>query len=289
MAEPVTSALVVTHELPSVSADALAETVLLLERRDVRLFFPPREWEKHEDILAGSNASRVEEPLGSLPGTAVCVVLGGDGTMLRALRLTRRLGIPVAGVALGRVSFFATIRREHIDVDLGRVLDGDYVAHPMVGLAGELEGAHISAVNDIVVGRAQHSGICRLSYALNGVTLFDLGCDSLIVSTPAGSSAYSLSAGGPLLGFGVDGFVLTFVAPHALGARPVVAAGGDLLEITNRSGHQAVEVGADGEQVGILDVGSSLRLRMVPHMAALALLPEQNLYHHFQERFLKGK
>jgi NAD+ kinase len=285
MAEAVRSVVVMTHEVPSVAEDALAEVISLLEARGIRLLLPSGEWEKHARALAGHRAECCELTGEELSRAGLCLVLGGDGTMLRALRFTRYRGVPVAGVALGRVSYFATIRRDRITADLGRVLAGDYLAHPMVGLAGQLGDRALSAVNDVVVGRARHSGICRLSYALNGVTLFDVGCDSLIVSTPAGSSAYNLSAGGPLLGFGVEGYVLTFVAPHTLGARSVVAAGSDVLAVTNRSGYEDVEVAADGELAGTLEVGATLELRTAPAAAFLALLPEQSLYNHFQERF----
>lgn len=285
MAEAVRSVVVMTHEVPSVAEAALAEVITLLEARDILLLLPSGEWEKHVGTLAGHRAERCGLTGEDLSRAGLCLVLGGDGTMLRALRLTRYRGVPVAGVALGRVSYFATIRKDRITADLGRVVAGDFVAHPMVGLAGRLGSHALTAVNDVVVGRARHSGICRLSYDLNGVTLFDVGCDSLIVSTPAGSSAYNLSAGGPLLGFGVEGYVLTFVAPHTLGARSVVAAGSDVLGVTNRSGHEDVEVAADGELVGSLGVGATLELKTVPDAAFLALLPEQSLYNHFQERF----
>ena len=91
--------------------------------------------------LAGHRAERCELTGEDLSRAGLCLVLGGDGTMLRALRLTRYRGVPVAGVALGRVSYFATIRKDRITADLGRVLAGDFVAHPMVGLAGRL-GSH---------------------------------------------------------------------------------------------------------------------------------------------------
>jgi NAD+ kinase len=285
MPEPVRSVLVVTHDVPQVAEAALRDVTGLLQAGSIRMLLPHGEWEKHPVVLAESRAERVDMSDSGLAGVDMCLVLGGDGTMLRALRLTRFRRIPVAGVALGRVSYFATVARDRVVDDVGRLLSGDYVAHSMVGLGGQLGRKGLTAVNDVVVGRARHSGICRISYALNGVPLFDVGCDSLVVSTPAGSSAYNLSAGGPLLGFGVEGYVLTYVAPHTLGVRSVVAAGSDELTVTNRSGHEPVEVAADGEHVGMLEAGASLEARTVPDAAILALLPEQSLYQHFQERF----
>jgi NAD+ kinase len=88
-----------------------------------------------------------------------------------------------------------------------------------------------------------------------------------------------------LLGFGVEAYVLTYVAPHTLGVRSVVAAATDVLTVTNRSGYEPVEVAADGEHIGMLKAGGVLEAHTVLGAALLALLPEQSLYHHFQERF----
>jgi len=206
--------------------------------------------------------------------------------MLRALRLTRDLGVPVAGVNLGRVGFFTAVRREAIAVDLSRVLDGDYVGHPLLGLSTQMDGTCLRAVNDVVLGRRGEMGIARLSYTLNGVPMFDVRCDALLMSTPAGSTAYNLAVGGPVLGIDLQGFVLSYVAPHTLTTRSVVAGAEDVVVIRNESRHDVVELVVDGEHMGSVRPLAGLEIRTVPGLATLALLPESSFYRHFSERFI---
>jgi NAD+ kinase len=276
----------VTHQVPSVAGDALHEVMPVLHRREIEVLLPPGETAKHPDLLGEGARPCCEVAREELAAADLCLVLGGDGTMLRALRLTRDLGLPVAGLNLGRVGFFTAIERDHVVDDLERILDGEFVAHPLMGLATSLNGTGLRAVNDIVLARHREGGICRLSYSLNGVTLFDVRCDGLIVATPAGSSAYNLAAGGPLLGIDLDAFVLTFLAPHALIPRPVVAGARDRLVVRNETAHDGVDLVLDGEHVGTLDPLSALEVTTVPCLATLALLPESDFYRRFRERFV---
>ena len=266
--------------------EVLHLVVPLLQDRDVEVLLPCGETAKHPWLREQSACQQTEATREELAEADLCLVLGGDGTMLRALRLTRGLDLPVAGVNLGRVGFFAAVERDHLAQDLGRILDGEYVAHDLLGLAAQLDGTSIRAVNDIVLTRRRDAGICRLSYSLNKVRLFDVRCDGLIVATPAGSSAYSLAAGGPLLGMDLAAYVLTYLAPHALVTRPLVAGAEDVLVVRNETSHEGIEVVADGEVVGALDPLGALEVVTVPALARLALLPESNFYRQFRERFV---
>jgi NAD+ kinase len=107
----------------------------------------------------------------------------------------------------------------------------------------------------------------------------------VVAGTPAGSSAYSLAAGGPLLGISVDAYVISLVAAHAVGVRPVVAAPKDVLEITN-SDHRDCYLDVDGQRVRQLAPGCVVCIRTIPGMTALALLNGDSLYHHFRDRLL---
>lgn len=285
MSEVISTIALVTHQVPDVAAQTLEEVLALLEDRGVRVLVPPGERAKHPSISARGE-SCCETSREELAQADMCLVLGGDGTMLRALRLTRGLGIPVAGVNLGRVGFFAAIKRDRVVDDLSRVLDGEYVPYPLVGLAADLYGTPLRAVNDLLVGRAGEGGISRISYSLNGVPLFDVRCDALLVSTPAGSTAYNLAAGGPVMGVGVPAFLVTYVAPHTLCSRAVVAAAADVLEVRNESAHETADVVVDGEHMGVLRPLANLQITTVPGLSTLALLPESDFYRHFQERFV---
>jgi NAD+ kinase len=216
----------------------------------------------------------------------LCLVLGGDGTMLQGFHLTRDRRIPVAGVNLGRVGFLTTVLRDELREGLERLLDGDFEQFPILGLEARL-GRHVfRATNDVVVSKGDRSRLCSLALTINGVTLFEVLCDGVVVGTPAGSSAYSLAAGGPLLGIFVQAYVISLVAPHAVGVRPVVAAPQDVLEIINTDEDADCTVDVDGQRVAVLEPGDTLQVKTSAAMTSLALLEGDSLYHHFRDRLL---
>lgn len=287
MSGPIKTVALFTHQVPEVSAEALASVVPLMAEREVTLLLPPGEALKHPELqtdAVGQGCCEVARE--ELREADLCLVLGGDGTMLRALRMTRDLGVPVAGVNLGRVGFLATIDKNKVSEDLPVLLEGGFVVRPLLGLTTGSDGALLRAVNDFVVGRGREGGICRISYAVNGVPLFDAPCDALVVATPAGSTAYNLAVGGPVVSIGVDGFVVSYVAPHALAVRPVVAAASDVVTVRNESSRSVVDILSDGEHVGSLQPLASLDIRTTPGLAALAMLPESDFYRQFAERFV---
>lgn len=285
MNEPISCVALVTHQVPSVAGVILEEVLTLLEARGVQVLLSPGERAKHPEI---TNRGEIccDSSREDLARADMCLVLGGDGTMLRALRFTRELQVPVAGVNLGRVGFFAAVSRDRVQEDLPRVLEGDYVGYPLLGLAADLAGTPLRAVNDLVIGRSGESRISHISYSLNGVPLFDVRCDSLLVATPAGSTAYNLAVGGPVMGVAVPAFILTYVAPHTLGTRSLIAAASDVLEVRNESPHDTADVFVDGEHMGVLRPYTSLEVRTVPGLSTLALLPESDFYRHFKDRFV---
>ena len=286
MREPVKRALVLTHTRAEVSAPILADVLTRLLARDVAVLVPPSEWGKHSVLLdTYPNVALTTEPR-ELEGVGLCLVLGGDGTMLRAFHLTRDREIPVAGINLGRVGFLTTLRRDDLSEGLDRLLAGDFVLHKLHGLEAEIPGATFSADNDVVVTKGDRSHLCSLSLAINGVTLFEVLCDGVVAATPAGSSAYSLAAGGPLMGVDVQAYVISLVAPHALGVRPIVAAPGDTLEVTNVATDFEVFVDIDGQRLAALAPQATLRIRLGGPHALLALLEGDSLYRHFRDRLL---
>lgn len=286
MSSAVKNVALFTHHVAGVSAQVLGVVVPILVKNGIRLLLPPGEVLKHPELQNGSSEGCCEVAREDLREADLCLVLGGDGTMLRALRLTRDLGVPVAGVNLGRVGYLATIHADRIEEDLALMLTGEFVSLPLLGLATESDGATLRAVNDFVVGRGREGGICRISYAVNGIRMFDVRCDALVAATPAGSTAYNLAVGGPVVGVGVEGFVLSYVAPHALGVRSIVCSAGDKVTVTNESTHSPVDVLSDGEHVASLAPLASLEIRTSPALATLALLPGTDFYQHFAQRFI---
>ncbi len=278
--------VILTHGQVEVAHDTLRDVLGFLAAEQVQVLAPRSEWEKHGEVLKAMGGAVLATGSKDLEGAGLCLVLGGDGTMLRAFHMTRDLSIPVAGVNLGRVGFLATIDRERVKEGLERLLSGDFTEYPLLGLEATVGDAVFRATNDVVIGKGSRSRARPLSLTINGVTMFEVLCDGVVVGTPAGSSAYSLAAGGPLLGISVDAYVISLVAPHAVGVRPVVAAPQDVLEIVDvgDEGHSCLDV--DGQRVAELAPDTVVRIRTTPGMTSLALLEGDSLYHHFRDRLL---
>jgi len=162
----------------------------------------------------------------ALDGAAVDVLLslGGDGTLLRGARVACQRGIPILGVNLGHVGFLAAAGPGAAVETLRRVVRGEYTIEPRLALSvrvGE-RGAECLAVNDMVVHKGGVARIIRISVSVDGHEVGVYSGDGLIVATPTGSTAYSMSAGGPIVVPGVDALVVTAICPHTLAVRPVV-------------------------------------------------------------------
>jgi NAD+ kinase len=283
---PIDKVVVLTHGDPEVAVEVLGHALAILRGHGTSVLVPPHEWEKHADVFARAGGVVVAGGAADLAGVGLCLVLGGDGTMLRAFHLTRDLGIPVAGVNLGRVGFLTTVPADGVEDGLTRLLAGDFTRYPLLGLQARLDSTTYRATNDVVVSKGDRSHACSLALTINGVTLFEVLCDGVVVATPAGSSAYSLAAGGPLLGISLDAYVISLVAPHAVGVRPVVAASGDILEIINTATDADCYMDIDGQRLRTVPPGATIQIRTEPADTTLALLEGDSLYHHFRDRLL---
>ncbi|HZT92560.1 MAG TPA: NAD(+)/NADH kinase [Gaiellaceae bacterium] len=215
----------------------------------------------------------------------VAVVLGGDGTMLRALQRYLDDEVPVVGVNFGRVGFLTAIRPAELEPGLERVLAGDYRVVRLPTLEVEFDHETHVAVNDTVVTSGTIGRIIELGYAIGDEDLGLQRCDGLVLSTPQGSTAYNLSNGGPVLVWGLDAMVLTFVAPHSLHIRPLVVPRGPDVTVTNRSADVPTTVIVDGHAVGSLDSGEDVRIRVGRRQALLATLPENTFFARYAATF----
>jgi NAD+ kinase len=215
----------------------------------------------------------------------LAIVLGGDGTMLRALKRFLGSGVPVLGVNFGRVGFLAGIPHDELEPGLLRAFKGDFVTHELPTLEGEVGGQRQPAVNDIVVASASIGRMVELDWEIAGEDLGTVPCDGLICSTPTGSTAYNLSNGGPVLVWGLDSMAITFVAPHSLHARPLVVPRSRDLRVTNLTADVPVAVLADGHQVSALAEGDAVTIRLAEAKSLLATLPESTFFRRYRETF----
>jgi NAD+ kinase len=218
----------------------------------------------------------------------LAVVLGGDGTMLRALTRFLGTGVPVLSVNFGRVGFLTSIPAEELETGVRRALAGEFQVVELPTLDVRLNGEQRVAVNDAVVGSATLGRMIELGYAIGGEDLGTQPCDGLICSTPSGSTAYNLSNGGPVLVWGLEAMVMTFVAPHSLLARPLVVGPDVELVVTNRSTDVPAVVIVDGHHAGHLGTGDDVRIHLGGQRTLLATLPEETFFRRYRTIFGPG-
>jgi NAD+ kinase len=266
---------VITHGRPETGVEALARLRALAEERGVELLLSEEEVAKHGD---GAAAGPVEE-------ADLAVVLGGDGTMLRALRRFLGTDVPVIGVNFGRVGFLASMEADGLEAGLGRALAGEFEVVELPALEASAGGQRWPAVNDMVVSSSTIGRMIELGWAIGGEDLGSQPCDGLICSTPSGSTAYNLSNGGPVLVWGLDAMAVTFVAPHSLHARPLVVPRGRGLAVTNRTAGVAASVIADGQFVHELAPGEAVEARLSEQRSLLATLPESTFFSRYRRTF----
>jgi len=201
----------------------------------------------------------------------LAVVIGGDGTMLHTARRLIEHGVPLVGVNLGRLGFLTDIARSSATERLAEILDGAFTAEDRFMLDVEvLRGGarvfHTLALNDVVVNRGSTAGMVELRIEVDGVFVSNQRADGLIVASPTGSTAYSLSAGGPMLHPSVAGWVLVPIAPHTLSNRPIVLSDSSEISIEVVSGRKA-SANFDTQSLSSLQSGDRVVVRRSEHEA----------------------
>jgi NAD+ kinase len=270
-----------THKRPEMTGGALRRVIELAREAGVEVHLPEDEVEKHgieaqDGVVLGGDESADPD---------LSIVLGGDGTILAALRRYARRDVPVFAVNFGTIGFLATIEPDELDTGIGLALKGEFDTMPIPGLVASTSEGEQIGINDISFHR-QHTGrVAELAYSVEGEQLGEVRCDGLVVATPAGSTGYNLANGGPVLAWGVAGYVVSFIAPHTLTARALVVAPGDRLAVRNRSREEDVEMTTDGRSVCVLPREGTIEIRFEPESALLAQLPGASFYHRLREKF----
>jgi NAD+ kinase len=215
----------------------------------------------------------------------VAIVLGGDGTMIRALHGFLGTGIPVIGVNFGRVGFLSAIGRDELETGVSRVFAGELETVELSTLEVEAEGTRYVAVNDAVVASGELGRMVELEWSIGNEDFGRVPCDGLICSTPSGSTAYNLSNGGPVLMWGLDAMALTFVAPHDLRARPFVVPRGHDLQVWNRTADVGCAVLVDGHRVGNVGPGTRVSIGLGQQRSLLGTLSDATFVRRYRQSF----
>jgi len=266
---------VITHGKRATIGPALARLESVARSAAVELLFSDEELEKHGIADADGDVATAD----------IAIVLGGDGTMLRALTRFVGLDVPVIGVNFGRVGFLASIRPTDLEAGVARVFAGDYTIVPLTTLELEVGTVRAAAVNDVVVLSATRGRMVELGWTIGGEDLGLQPCDGMICSTPSGSTAYNLSNGGPVLVRGLDGMAVTFIAAHSLHVRPLVVPRGLELSIRNETPDVRASVLVDGHSVAEIDGGAHAVVRLGDRRALLATLPEATFFRRYRDTF----
>jgi NAD+ kinase len=271
---------VFTHRRPE---DTIGALTLLAERAaaaGVRIRLDPEETAKHAlaqtpGVLRDAALERDVE---------LCIVLGGDGTILRALEVYANTGVPVFAINFGQIGFLATVEQADIEDGIARALGGDFELLRLPGIEVALSDGPQIAINDVAIHRKVGERVAELAYALDGEVAGSVRCDGLVVSTPAGSTGYNLANGGPVMAWGVEGFVVSFIAPHSIAARALVVAPSDRLTIFNVS-REPLDVAIDGRPAGEIPADGEIELRFLGEVGTLAQLPGSSFYRRLRDKF----
>jgi NAD+ kinase len=258
------------------------QTLLRIAREaGVTLVLSEKEMRKH-DLTPGGGLIQGEPPG---DGIEICFALGGDGTMLSALRAYAGTGIPVFGVNFGEIGFLATLEPADLEDGFRRAFDKQFELITLPGISVTGAGGEWLAMNDVSLHRKAGKRVADLSYAVGPEEVGRVRCDGLVVATPVGSTGYNLANGGPVMAWGVEGIAVSFIAPHSLTARALVVAPDDVLSVGNRSQEEPVDVAVDGRPVEVLAAGQSMQMRFANRQALLAQLPGTTFYHRLREKF----
>jgi NAD+ kinase len=272
---------VVTHRRPAETEPTLKRLIELAESQGAVVRFDAEETRKHNL----SESPGVELNAEVRPDVDICFAFGGDGTMLSALRAYARTGVPVFGINFGEIGFLAAVDREHAAEGLQRAFSGDFDVLSLPGIELSGERGRWLAINDVSIHRQPGKRVADLEYAIGSDEVGRVRCDGLVVATPVGSTGYNLANGGPVMAWGVHGFVVSFIAPHSLTARTLVVAPADLLAVHNRSQEEPVDVMADGRPVCALDPGERVEARFTHDQGCLAQVAGTTFYERLRQKF----
>ena len=278
---PVRTATVLTHRRPSETRPAIEALIELARAAGAILYVDPEETRKHRLEHGPGVETDVEGRL----DVDICFALGGDGTILTALRKYAGTGVAVFAVNFGEIGFLATVDREQARSGFELAFAGEYEVLSLPGIAVAGEGGDWLAINDVSMHRQPGNRVADLAYAVGSDEIGRVRCDGLVVASPAGSTGYNLANGGPVTAWGVAGFVVSFIAPHSLTARALVVAPTDGLTVHNRSREESVDVTVDGRPVCTLPPGDEIEARFVDDQGCLAQIPGANFYLRLREKF----
>ncbi|GAB7386840.1 NAD(+)/NADH kinase [Bacillaceae bacterium] len=253
------------------------QLVFLLEEKGAKIFLEP-------DVADQLGRVDLALPLKDFPGRVEIVfVLGGDGTLLGFAREFAPFKIPILGINLGNLGFLSEAEPDDLPHAVDRILNGEYYVEERMMLEAEVvrKGKRLkrfTALNDVGIGKGSLSRIISCTVYVDDLYLSTYSGDGIIISTPTGSTAYSLSAGGPIVAPHINVILLTPVAPHALTARPIVLSADEEIRVITEATHRDLGLTVDGQLGFKLELGDEIIVRRSPHITFLIKWKERNFF-----------
>jgi NAD+ kinase len=273
------TAALITHSHPPAATEAVPIATAAARAAGWRLIADQAELDKHGESASGVELEREDET------PDLCLVLGGDGTILHALRRFAGTEVPVFGVNFGTVGFLAAVERDDAEAGIARAFAGEAETIELPALQVQAGARQGIGFNDVTLSRRPHDRVAELSYRIASDEVGHVRCDGLVAATPVGSTGYNLANQGPILAWGVKGYAVSYIAPHSLTARALVVAPGDILTVGNAPDREPVEIALDGMEFCYLDPGDEIQVRFVESAGRLAQLPGTSFYGRIRDKF----
>ena len=242
------------------------------------------------EVCEGEGVFAAVETLGE--HSDLLVALGGDGTILRAAQVSRFRDVPILGVNLGRLGFLAGVGVEEVEEALERVLQGAYRIERRMALTAKVEGADgegVFALNDVVLEKGASARMLEVEITVGEEVVSLYLADGLILSTPTGSTAYSMSAGGPIVHPAMDALIITPICPHSLSVRPMVVPAEGTVWVRMRSNRgDPIQLTVDGQPGRMLQSEDRVRIRRSSHRVSLIAFEELSFYQVLRTKLMWG-
>lgn len=277
---------VIGHPRYATLSETLAQLRTLASASPFELFLEPELVE-----LAPGAAPLLPE---ALPDMDLLLTLGGDGTLLRGARMVAPLGIPVLGINFGHLGFLTSVAPDELQSALAAVVAGDILLDERMVLRaqdvapdGTVRGTYL-ALNDVVLHRGGVARVIRLAMYAHDEEVGDYSADGLILATPTGSTAYSLSAGGPIVSPAVDCILATPICPHTLAVRPLILPADERVVVEVLSPQEPIILTIDGQQGAILAPGDRVVVECAPLPLRLVRFPGHTFFSTLRRKLRWG-
>jgi NAD+ kinase len=282
------SVLLLAHTGREATGDAARRVVKRLQAAGVEV----RMLDEEATEIGVSDVARCDGERGSAAGAELVVVLGGDGTILRAAELARDAGVPLLGVNLGRVGFLAEAEHEDLESVIEQVLDRAYAVEERMTLDVDvlIDGEDVDsgwALNECSVEKANRERMLEIMVEIDGRPLSRWGCDGVVASTPTGSTAYAFSAGGPVVWPTVEALLVVPISAQALFARPLVASPSSVVAMEVLATGSLAVVACDGRRTRTLPHGARVEVRRGAAPVLLARTHERPFTDTLVEKFAR--